>query len=169
MTATLTNPFTAARVTEAALKRAQARNIWVGYSGESVTGAEAAAALAAIRAVIDKRGLKTAATKDPDITLPDVDDSMKLKDIVLAMWREIRASVWDDHHGPISLHCALYEVKDADARNAANKVLDALVLGYTGADFALATSWAERPARTWDEVRDLLDAGVDFARTHGPA
>lgn len=168
MTETLTrNPFTDDSVTKTALDTIQTRPaFWVGYSGETITGAETADFLHACREVLEKRGWGRR-RQDDDPEFPHLDESLSVKQMVLAMWRYAREALGQDP-GPLTLHWAKFEVDDRDAGSVAYAVLDALVAAHTGTRTAQAAAWADRPARTWDEVRSLLDAAAEFARTHGP-
>lgn len=166
MTKTLTrSPFTTETVTETALKTAQKRpDFWVGYSGETLTGAETAAFLDATRAVLENAGWTRTATDGPDI--PEPDESMTLKTMLITLWRYAREAI--SQSGPLTLLVGMYRVESSDAMQVSIRVLDALVAAHTGTSTAQAIAWADRPNRTWSEVRDLLTAGSEFARTHGP-
>lgn len=168
MPETLThNQFVTDHVTEAALEVVRNRpDFWVGCSGETITGAETADYLQALVEVLEKRGwVRTYKGTDPG--LPEPDESLSVKQMILTLWRYVR-EVLEQDRGPITLCFAKYEVENRDADRVAERVLDALVAARTGSRTAQAAAWAERTIRTWDEVRSLLDAGAAFARAHGP-
>jgi hypothetical protein len=161
------NPFTAESVTQTALEAVRKRpDFWVGYSGETITGAETADFLHALREVLEKRGWARS-FRDSDPKVPEPDESLSVKAMVLALWRYAREALEQDR-GPLTLDYARFEVDDRDAARVADRVLDALVAARTGTTTAQASAWVSRRNRIWDEVRDLLDAGAEFARIHGP-
>jgi hypothetical protein len=167
MTDTLTNPFTTDAITQAALETAQKRpDFWVGYSGETITGAETADFLHALREVLEKRGWARS-FRDSEPKVPEPDESMSVKAMILTLWRYAR-EVLEQNRGPLTFDYARFEVDDRDVIWVVDRVLNALVAARTGNTSAQASAWVSRRSRTWDEVRDLLNAAADFARAHGP-
>ncbi|WP_318201066.1 hypothetical protein [Streptomyces sp. SCL15-4] len=167
-TPTLASPFAADAVTEAALAEARRRDrFWVGYSGETIPGAEVADYLDALRGLLEQHGwTRTYQQDDPEI--PEIDESMSLKAMIVSAWRYVREALGPDR-GPLTLITAQLRVDSGGAAAVGDRVLNALVAGLTGTSSAIATAWVVRRGRTWGEVRDLLAAGADFARAHGPA
>lgn len=167
-TLTRTSLFAAGTVTETALEETQrSTNFWVGPSGETISGAETADYLDTLRELLEKRGWVRSEQHD-DPQAPELDESQSVKTMLLTLWRYARDLLGPDS-GPHTLFGGRVAVDDgADADSVAFRVLDALVAGLTGVRTAQATAWAGRKGRTWDEVRDLLTAAADFARTHGP-
>ncbi|AJP04768.1 hypothetical protein TU94_28305 [Streptomyces cyaneogriseus subsp. noncyanogenus] len=168
MTDTLTRSlFAADTVTETALAETQRHTrFWVGHSGETIPGSEVADYLDALRELLETRGWVPSYRGD-DSELPELDESLSLKAMLLSAWRHVREALGPDR-GPITLTGARVQVDGGDADVVGGRVLDALVAGLTGVRTAHATAWVARKGRTWDEVRDLLAAAADFARTHGP-
>ncbi|MGC2997436.1 DUF6197 family protein [Streptomyces sp. G35A] len=168
MTETLTgNPFTADAITQTALEAAQKRpDFWVGYSGETITGAETADFLHDLQEVLEKRGW-IRSFRDDDPQVPEPDESLSVKAMILTLWRYAR-EVLEQNRGPLTLGYARFEVNDQDVIWVVDRVLNALVAARTGTSSAQASAWASRRSRTWDDVRDLLTAAAAFARTHGP-
>ncbi|GAA4824103.1 DUF6197 family protein [Streptomyces ziwulingensis] len=160
------SPFATEYLTQAALKVTETNaSFWVGYSGETITGAETADFLDAARQILEKAGW-TRSYVDDDPEMPDLDESMSIKTMLLTLGRYARQAL--GRPSALTLFSAMLRVDNDDARTIARRVLDALVAAHTGTPTAQATAWAERTTRTWDEVRALLEAGTDFARTHGP-
>lgn len=167
MTDTLTaNRFTSPAVTQAAAGKIASRpNFWTGYSGETITGQEAADFLDATRQVLENTGW-TRSYVDDDPEMPDLDESMSVKAMLITLWRYARQAF--GRPGALTLFSAMLRVDNDDARTIARRVLDALVTAHTGTPTAQSSAWAERTTRTWEEVQGLLTAGADFARIHGP-
>ncbi|MFI9598900.1 hypothetical protein ACIHCX_03295 [Streptomyces sp. NPDC052043] len=169
-TATLARLLADPAVTAKAAEKAAAEpRFWTGLSGMQVTGADVAAHLEAAREVLKKRGwIRT--TDDTDPELPEADESMSVKTILLGVLRAVRDMTVD--RGPITLMSAMFRAEDAigdqDTHVVGDRVLDTLVAAYLGTSFAIARVWSEKRSRTWAEVSDLLTAGAEFARTHGP-
>ncbi|WP_333745123.1 hypothetical protein [Streptomyces ardesiacus] len=160
------NPLTTDAVTRPAVEKTGRRpGFWIGYSGETITGPEVADFLDATRVVLEKTGWTRSYT-DNDPEIPEPDESLSIKAMLLTLWRYAREALGQE--GPLTLTYGMYRVDNNDAKQVADRVLDALVAAHTGTPTAQATAWAERKNRTWGEVRDLLTAGVDLARTHGP-
>jgi hypothetical protein len=157
----------------AAEKLDDAETLWVGRSGEQVTGEAAARHLEATAALLEKDGWVRHYTDDEsDIDLPD-DESMSVKDMVRQLYRVVRELV-----GPgdprRTLFTALRDAaesaeSDSDTIAVASQCLDRIVRARTGTDWAYCSSWAERTGRTWTEVAEVLATGAAFARTYGPA
>ncbi len=152
-----------------AAKRVTQTGFWTGWSGELVTGAAVAEHLENVTALLETRGWVRNTQDDPQ--LPEADESMSVKALLLAGLRALRSLVQDT--GPLTLMSATFEVghstSDTDTRMVADRVLDELVRDFTRHPSASHNPWAEKRGRTWDEVRDLLTAAVDLARTYGPA
>jgi hypothetical protein len=167
-TPTFTSPFAAVAVIDAARAETRRRDrFWVGYSGETIPGAEVADYLDALCGLLEQHGwIPTYRQDDPEI--PDLDESMSLKTMFLSAWRYVREALGPDR-GPLTLTAAQLRVDSGDAAVVGERVLNALVAGLTGTSSAIAVAWVGRRGRTWDEVRNLLAAGADFARAHGPA
>ncbi|MYU20798.1 hypothetical protein [Streptomyces sp. SID8352] len=166
-TAPAANPFTTDAVTRAATETTGRRpDFWIGYSGETISGQEVADFLNATRTVLEKTGWTRSYT-DSDPDLPEPDESMTLKAMILTLWRYARQAL--SQQGPLTLNFGMHQVDNSDAHRVADRVLDSLVAAHTGTPTAQATAWAGRTTRTWDEVRNLLTAGADLARAHGPA
>ncbi|MEV5347169.1 DUF6197 family protein [Streptomyces achromogenes] len=167
-TPTPASPFAADAVIEAARAETRRRDsFWVGYSGETIPGAEVAEYLDTLRELLEQHGWIPAYRQD-DPEIPDLDESMPLKAMFVSAWRYVREALGPDR-GPLTLTTAQLKVDSGDAAAVGDRVLNALVAGLTGTSSAIATAWVGRRGRTWDEVRDLLQGGADFARTHGPA
>lgn len=164
-TPTATVSLFAAAVTEVA--RTERRDdFWVGYSGETIPGAEVADYLDALRGLLEQHGWIPAYQQD-DPEIPELDESMSLKTMLLGVWRYVREALGLDR-GPLTLTGAQLKVASGDAAVVGDRVLSAFVAGLTGTSSAIATAWVGRRGRTWEEVRDLLVAGAGFARAHGP-
>jgi hypothetical protein len=163
-----------ARAAEIEEKQPAYRSAWTGSSGEQSSGESVARHLEAARALLNKRGW--ARTWSDTGTTPAIDaddDTLTVKAMVRLLLRlvldEIGAS-----RGPLTLWGALREIDDtdqgdSDTRRAADRVLDLLVQALTGTTTAQAGAWSERQHRTHADINALLDAGISFARTYGPA
>ncbi|MGW0607811.1 DUF6197 family protein [Streptomyces sp. NPDC002640] len=148
------------------------RSPWTGDSGEQSSGESVARHLEAARALLDKRGwartwILTSSEIDAD------DDTLSVKAMVRQLLRVVRDELGASR-GPLTLWSALREIRDtsqgdSDTCRAADRVLDVLVQALTGTDLAQATAWSERLHRTHADINALLDAGIVFARTYGPA
>ncbi|MHC3450801.1 DUF6197 family protein [Streptomyces prasinus] len=151
-----------------AAERVARDDFWTGWSGEPVTGAAVAEHLEDVTALLEKRGWVRNTQDDPQ--LPEADESMSVKALLLAGLRALRSLVKDT--GPLTLMSATFEIghatSDTDTKVVADRVLDELVRDFTRHPGAMHNPWAEKRGRTWDEVRDLLTAAAEFARVHGP-
>jgi len=161
--------FTSADVTAKASEYAARGGFWTGWSGGSVTGHDVSEHIENVATMLAVRGwVRNFQDEDPQV--PEADESMSVKALLLAGLRSLRSLVAAP--GPLTLMYAGLEVgrtsSDTDTREVANRVLDAVVRAYTGSPAAQANVWVEKKGRAWDEVRDLLDAAAEFAREHGP-
>jgi cytochrome P450 len=143
---------------------------WTGPSGEQTTGNDIATHLDAALALLETRGWSRN-NDDPDPELPDADESMSVKTILLSLLRAARSMTTD--RGPLTLTSALNRTQDTagdqDTRWIADQVMNALVSAHTGTSHALHGAWVAKRTRTWHEVRDLLTAASAFARAYGPS
>jgi hypothetical protein len=161
--------FTAADVIARTSEYAARDGFWTGWSGESVTGHDVSEHIENVATMLAVRGwVRNFQDEEPQV--PEADESMSVKALVLAGLRALRS--WVAAPGPLTLMYASLEIgrtcSDTDTREVAGRVLDAVVRAYTGSPAAQANVWVEKKGRTWDEVRDLLDAAAEFAREHGP-
>jgi len=168
-TAAPARSFFSAAVTAKSSEYTARDGFWTGWSGEPVTGHDVSEHIEDVSTMLEVRGW-VRSFQDEEVQVPEVNDSMKVKELLLAGLRALRS--WVAAPGPLTLLYASLEVSrtssDTDTREVAGRVLDTLVRAYTGSPSAQANVWAEKRGRTWDEVRGLLDAAAEFAREHGP-
>jgi len=162
----LTEPAVMAAAAEIVAAEA---GFWVGYSGEPVYGEDVAEHLDAARELLEKRGWSRT-FGDPDPEVPEADESMSVKAMLLSLLRVARD--WSADRGPLILSVAMGRVQgsagDQDTAAVADRVMGALLRAYTGAPFVSHGAWVSKRGRAWGEVRDLLVAAAEFARGHGP-
>jgi hypothetical protein len=150
--------------------------VWIGQSGEQVSGEAVARHLEAATVLLDKDGwVRTydySKTWGTSATLA-ADESMTVKDMVRALLAFVREESGDTEPHR-TLLTALRHVGegahgDSDTAAIASDVLDLVVRAHTGCDTARATVWSERLHRTHADITALLMAGARFARAYGPA
>ncbi|MFJ4637565.1 hypothetical protein ACIP69_18315 [Streptomyces hygroscopicus] len=137
--AVVTNDPRFARVLELASRQ---RHLWVGPSGERVTGAEVGSHLGASFMLMERDGWIS-------VRRPGGLDSGHTS--AEALWR-VRAD------GP----------GDADSWAVSRRCLNLVLEARSESGSADFEAWSEKRGRRFDEVRDLLLITAEFARLYGP-
>lgn len=185
MSALAPRPATATALLETAAKLAeQDGRFWIGMSGETVTGEQAARHIETAAALLNERGWSRThelniESSIPRPEFPDFDDIEKLtiKTIILRLLKFARElyvheNSWTATRS-LTLSCALHEANDgihgdSDTWYVAGNLLAALLKASNGGDYAQFASWSSKIGRTQEEVLLLLDTGAAFARQYGP-
>ncbi|WP_328380684.1 hypothetical protein OHB13_38270 (plasmid) [Streptomyces sp. NBC_00440] len=147
------------------------RSIWVGPSGEQVTGEQVACHLEATRALLDRDGwvrTYTSVATSADRTGDETAVTDRLSEVLHLVRNAFGPG---DLRWP--LYSALLEISasadgDGDTKCVAGLVLDLVIQTHTGSDTAKAIAWSERMHRTAEDITALLMAGARFARAYGP-
>nr|WSX25572.1 hypothetical protein OG690_38460 [Streptomyces tubercidicus] len=148
--------------------------VWLGRSGQPVTGAAAAAHLDLTLKILDRGGWVRVYTDEGDGGLRGLTKASSFRDMLHGLVVAVRDLVTDG--GPRTLGSAMYradeEGSDMDASYAAMKCMEAAIRARYDLEPTASVcvfAWANRQGRTFDEVRELLTEAADLARTHGPA
>ncbi|MFD0353634.1 hypothetical protein ACFVHW_07775 [Streptomyces sp. NPDC127110] len=149
---------------------------WIDWSGELVLGETVALHLEAAAVLLERDGWWVRLQGDEVEPVGEAPEPPPVREVLRQLWGLALATVAvvAGPPRPRTLGGALADVRGASAADdlagwaVGARVLDAVVQVRVGSSAARHEVWAGDAERSFAEVLELLAAGAEFARAHGP-
>lgn len=151
---------------------AEPPRLWVGLSGETITGQEVATFLGEVESLLHEEGwLRHRQWDADDDDLADPGEGASVRQMVRALIDFFRS---ERKRTPgYTLTEARNEVLrrsgDSDVQYVAHRLMKLVLSHQVNAPLADEDAWSRRPERTADEVLDLVATAAKLATKYGPA